>query len=94
MVEGTMMTMETTMRNSGGNNRRNKDDDGNDSNNKTKGACEEPGHVFDCMSCKQNEACNETLKATAKHVATNEDFGKDASDAKCVMECLKDPDSN
>ena len=58
-----------------------------------KGACEELGYnVFDCTSRKQIEQCNETLKAMAIHVGSKGDHGKSASNIKCVIEQLKDPD--
>ena len=77
-----------------GNNNGNSNGSNNDSNsNQKKGACEELGcNVFDCSLRKNVETCKKSLKALATFVGTGKDFGREASDLKCVIEHLEDPE--
>ena len=76
------------------NNNRNSNGNNNVSNNGgKKGAYEELGHnIFDCGSRKNIKTCEKSLKAMAIHAGTGKDFGREASNLKCVIEHLEDPE--
>ena len=78
-------------RNNNGNSNSNNNDNSN--NNRKKGACEELRHnVFDCGSRKKLKPAKKSSKAMAAFLGTGKDFGKEASNLKCIMEHLDDPE--